>query len=99
MNNVVTNNTSGSNYIRLCDDSDVADFVSIPIKRIDWYNDGTNLAGLYVNQAMYNKNGFVKYFVGELDIISCDKNRVTVQVTKDQVQSLIQALTELNKNL
>ena len=99
MNNVEMNKTIGSKSQSLSCDPNVVDFVSIAIKRIDWNNCETNLAGLYVNQAMYNTNMFTKQFVGEIDVFDTSKNRITVQLTKQQVQSLIAALIELDKNL
>lgn len=98
MSNIETSKT-GSNYTRLCDDQNIVDFVSIPIKRLEWNTDNSNLAGLYINQAMYNQNGFTKRFVGEIDIIDNSGTRVTSQLSKQNVQNLIQALIELNKNL
>ena len=98
MSSIETSKT-GSNYIRLCDDQNIVDFVSIPIKRLEWNTDNSNLAGLYINQAMYNQSGFTKRFVGEIDIIDNSGTRVTSRLSKQNVQNLIQALIELNKNL
>ena len=100
MSTAETNNMSGSEFNSLSKDPNVADFVSVPIKRINWDGcEDTNLAGLYINQAMYNTEGFAKKFVGEIDIFSSNRQRITAQLSKDDVRNLIIALVELEKNL
>lgn len=100
MSNVEMNKTIGSEYVSVSKDPDVVDFISIPIKRIDWENSQkSNLAGLYINQAMYNTEGFAKVFVGEIDIFSHSRQRVTARLSKEEVRMMILALVDLEKNL
>ena len=100
MSSAETSKTIGSEYVSISKDPNVADFVSVPIKRIDWENSQqSNLAGLYINQAMYNTEGFAKVFIGEIDIFSHDRKRVTARLSKEEVRLMILALVELDKNL
>ena len=100
MNNTETSKTGSNDFPSISKDPNVVDFVSIPIRRIDWEGcEQSNLAGLYINQAMFNTEGFAKVFVGEIDIFSQYKQRITARLSKEEVRKLIKALIELEKNL
>ncbi len=85
---------------KLSHDESLLDFVSIPIKPVNFkVKDSTNLGGLYINQAIEKVNAFQRKFLVEMDMFDQDGNEIAVRLDKVTVQRLIDALNIVKSNL
>ena len=85
---------------KLSEDDSLVDFVSIPLKQVNFkVKDETNLGGLYINQAIEKVNAFQRKFLVELDVFDQEGNELAVRLNREMVTRLIDALSIVKENL